>query len=94
MTEPTGVLNAGLCSFSVACALFPCCKTKRVKNKKAKLDLGSAVGEASTAGGKAGELQSQLEAALGEIGETKARLEGESAANTGLKAAIMETNQV
>lgn len=56
--------------------------------------MTSAVEEAGSASGKASELRVKLEAALAEQTETKMRLKSESAANEGLKAAVMEANEV
>lgn len=61
---------------------------------QAKLDLAAVVEEAGVATQKAGEARTKLDAELAEHGETKMRLESESAANAGLKAAVMEANEV
>lgn len=50
--------------------------------------------EASSSGAKATELRAKLDAELGEHGETKMRLQSETAANAGLRDAVMETNEV
>lgn len=61
---------------------------------QAKLDLASAVEEASGAAAKATELKVKLDAETAEHGETKMRLQSETAANAGLKVAVLETNEV
>ena len=61
---------------------------------QAKLDLAAVVEEAAAATQKAGEARTKLDAELAEHGETKMRLQSESAANAGLKAAVMEANEV
>lgn len=50
--------------------------------------------DAGSAAQKAGEARSKLDAEVAEHGETKMRLQSESAANAGLKAAVMEANEV
>lgn len=50
--------------------------------------------EASSAGNRAADIRSKLEAAVAELGEVKMRLESESAANAGLKTAVLEANEV
>lgn len=61
---------------------------------QAKVDLASVLEESAAAGKKASEATSAREAAQAEHRETKARLESEEAANAGLKAAVMEANEV
>lgn len=61
---------------------------------QAKLDLASVLEESAAAGKKASEAKTVLEAAQSELRETKMRLESEEAANAGLKAAVMEANEV
>lgn len=61
---------------------------------QAKLDLASAVEEASVAGGRAAEALAKLDATAVELSDVKIRLEIETATNVGLKAAVMETNEV
>lgn len=61
---------------------------------QAKLDLASAVEEADAAAKMAAEARSKLEKVEAEHGETKMRLQSECAANEGLKAAVMEANEV
>lgn len=50
--------------------------------------------ESAAAGKKASEARTMLEVAQAEHQETKMRLESEEAANAGLKAAVMEANEV
>lgn len=50
--------------------------------------------EASSSGAKATELRAKLDAEIGEHGETKMRLQSETAANAGLRDAVLETNEV
>lgn len=52
------------------------------------------VEESALEGKKSAEARSKLEEARAELAETKMRLESETAANAGLKAAVMEANQV
>lgn len=61
---------------------------------QAKLDLASVLEESAAAGKKASEAKALLETAQAEHQETKMKLEGEEAANAGLKAAVMEANEV
>ena len=61
---------------------------------QAKLDLTSVMEGSAAEGKKSDEAKAMLEAARAELAETKMRLESETAANAGLKAAVMEANQV
>lgn len=61
---------------------------------QAKLDLASVVEDSAAADKRAAEARSMLEEARAEHGETKMKLQSEAAANAGLKAAVMEANEV